>query len=163
MASHPAQQQLFAVVFIKLSQTDVAHCGTQAWKSVTTAAESGAARRASRNGRSAKRWANSERICRCSSVACSGTNKTKSKLTGRPSGESKGTGLLRRRKAPAACLRPLIRPCGNGDTLAEASGAEFFAGKQAVKNDRAGESEMALEKHAGLFKDPLFAAGIQIK
>src|SRR5439155_1272275 len=66
----------------------------------------------SRNFFSLNICASSERSCRCSSVACSGTSSTNTCSTGRPSGESKGIGCSGRTKAPSACLRPLMRPWG---------------------------------------------------
>src|SRR5712692_721456 len=67
---------------------------------------------ASRSTRSENICASSERICRCFSVAFSGTSRTKTRLTGLPSGASKGTGCASRTNAPSASLRPLMRPCG---------------------------------------------------
>src|SRR5574337_734690 len=76
------------------------------------AALSGALERASRKWRSLNIWASSESSCRCCSLACSGTRRTNSMLTGLPSGASNCTGVASRKKAPVASLRPLIRPWG---------------------------------------------------
>src|SRR4051812_28219925 len=76
------------------------------------AAASGAWFIASRSGLSLNICASSESICRCFSVACSGTRRTKTRLTGLPSGASKGTGWASRMNAHSASLSPLIRPCG---------------------------------------------------
>jgi hypothetical protein len=73
---------------------------------------SGAFRSCSRKARSLNIWASSDSSCRWCSLACSGTSSTNSRVTGRPSGASKGTGSARRMKAPRASLRPLMRPWG---------------------------------------------------
>ena len=127
------------------------------------AAASGAAISLSRNGRSEKRWASSDRIWRCSSVACSGTSRINSRLTGRPSGESKGTGVARRRNAPAACLRPLILPCGMAIPWPRPVEPSFSRANRLSKHDGAGQPEMAFEEHAGLLEDPLLAAGVEVE
>src|SRR2546429_720691 len=64
------------------------------------------------NERSLNMPASSDRSCRCSSVACSGTSSTKTCPTGLPSGASNGIGLRGRTNAPSACVRPLMRPWG---------------------------------------------------
>src|SRR5215472_12035477 len=56
--------------------------------------------------------ASSERSCRCSSVACSGTRSTNTWPTALPSGASKGIGCFGRTKAASVRSRPLMRPCG---------------------------------------------------
>ena len=66
----------------------------------------------SRNARSLNMPASSDRSCRCSSVACSGTRSTNTWLTGLPSGASKGIGCRGRTNAPSARSSPLMRPCG---------------------------------------------------
>src|SRR5688500_11839821 len=76
------------------------------------AAASGARPMASRKTLSLNICASSDRICRCFSVAFSGTSSTKTRVTGLPSGASKGTGCARRMNAPSASFRPLMRPCG---------------------------------------------------
>src|SRR4030081_950034 len=66
----------------------------------------------SRNALSLNICASSESICRCRSVARSGTSNTKIRLTGWPSGASNGIGSRMRIIAPTASFRPLMRPCG---------------------------------------------------
>src|ERR1044072_4229614 len=67
---------------------------------------------ASRSTLSLNICASSERICRCFSVAFSGTRSTKTSVTALPSGASNGTGWGTRTNAPRAPFSPLVRPCG---------------------------------------------------
>jgi hypothetical protein len=116
----------------------------------------------SRKERSAKRWASSDRICKCSSVACSGTSRTNSRFTGdRPANRTapawpadEGAGRL---------LQALDAAVGNGDALTETGRAEFFPGEEAIEYHGAGEAEMPFKELAGLLEYPFLAARIQIE
>ena len=77
-----------------------------------TAAASGSAANCVRISLSLNICASSERICRCKSLAFSGTSSTKIRFTGFPSGASNGIGPRVRTNAPAASRNPLMRPCG---------------------------------------------------
>jgi len=64
----------------------------------------------------------------------------------------------------ADCLfQPLDAAMRNRHTLAQAGRAQFFTSEQAIKDYRAGEAEVILEKHAGLFENPLFTTGVEIE
>src|SRR5687767_9885815 len=68
--------------------------------------------RASRSCASLNIWASSESSSRCASVACSGTSIAKTRLTGAPSGASKGIGAAVRTKAHSGSRIVFTRPCG---------------------------------------------------
>src|SRR5687768_1132129 len=68
--------------------------------------------RASRNDASLNIWASSESSSRCASVACSGTSMAKTRLTGAPSGASKGMGAAVRTNAHTGSRIVFTRPCG---------------------------------------------------
>ena len=70
-----------------------------------------------------------------------------------PSGESNGTGVARRRKAPRASFRPLMRPCGMA-TPWPSPVDPSFACEKAVEYRGAGNSVVVLEEQAGLLEDP---------
>lgn len=73
----------------------------------------------------------------------------------------KWDGLRQAQKGTGSVLEALDSAMWDGNTLAKAGGTKSFAGEKAVENDRAGKTKAALEKNAGLFEDPLLAAGIQ--
>ena len=65
-------------------------------------------------------------------------------------------------KGARCVLQALDAAVRDGDSLTEASGAETFAGEQAVEYQAAGDALIVLEQQAGLFENALLAAGIEI-
>ena len=53
-----------------------------------------------------------------------------------------------------------MRPWGNGHAMTEPGGAQAFAGKQTVGDQRPGEAVLALEQQTRFFKSTLLAGGV---
>jgi len=60
-------------------------------------------------------------------------------------------------------FQPLDSTMRNRHTLAQTGGTEFFAGEQAIENDRASKTKAIFKKHTRLLENPFLAAGIKVK
>src|ERR1035437_517623 len=93
VSSHTSELQPHLFVFKQLPDIHLAHAARfqsqNIWYMLSLSSQ---ASRRSRNAASLNIHASSPRICRCKSVANSGTSNTKISVTGCPSGESNGIG-----------------------------------------------------------------------
>ncbi|MNV88669.1 hypothetical protein D3C71_1828940 [compost metagenome] len=58
------------------------------------------------------------------------------------------------------CLEALDAPVGNGHAMAQTGGAQAFTRKEAVGDQRARETVLALEQQTRFFKSTLLAGGV---
>ena len=103
---------------------------------------------ASRSARSLNICASSERICRCCSVACSGTSSTKSRLHRLAVGRVERDRLRQAHERAERVLQALDAAVRDRDALAEAGRAEPLAREQAVEDEAAGDAVVVLEQQA---------------
>jgi hypothetical protein len=134
VAARPVQQQLFAVVLVKLNQADGARASTQPWKRLSTMA-AGSAAACNFSRKSARKSAGPIRresadVLRWPAPAPASTNN---KLTGRPSG-NRTVPVGEAQECASCLLQSLDTAVRNGDALAETGGTELLAGKKAVEN-----------------------------
>ena len=57
--------------------------------------------------------------------------------------------------------QPLYPPVGDGYAFPEAGGAQFLAGKKAIKYSMTGKAIIVFKNNSYLFQHPFFTAGIE--
>ena len=162
MRDHPVEQELVAIVFVQLVETDVAAPTTAYfWNRATTAAGSAASTKASRKLRSAKRWASSDRI--------GGVLRWPVRAPARQIGGSPDGRPVNRRdrrgeaeEGPGRLSEALDAAVGNGNPWPSPVEPSFSRAK-GCRKPPSRRFRHGFQKKSGLLEDPLLAAGFEVE